>query len=142
LVGVGLQHKTLEEVGPDVGLPVSQVLALFGKAVKRCATYFRTVEERDVEAELTSSSTKKLGGVLGSNKAVKKRSLEDDDAAGDNDDDEDMEEAGGKRDLKDEEAWDPVIGSLDDDLEGAGDEAIAKLKEKQREMINSLNLDQ
>ncbi|KAI8837802.1 hypothetical protein BC829DRAFT_455266 [Chytridium lagenaria] len=44
--------------------------------------------------------------------------------------------------LEDEEAWDPTVVGLDDDLEEAGNEALAAFKKKQRELINGLDLTQ
>jgi N-acetyltransferase 10 len=36
--------------------------------------------------------------------------------------------------------WDPVQKPLDEDLEEAADEAMSELRDKQRELISSLNL--
>lgn len=46
------------------------------------------------------------------------------------------------RDIKDIENWAPADVALEDDLNEAGDEAVQALREKQREVINSLPLDQ
>ena len=46
----------------------------------------------------------------------------------------------GKRDIADEEAWQPLAEDVDEDLEKAGNEVLDELKAKQRELIDSLDL--
>jgi N-acetyltransferase 10 len=49
LLGLGLQHKTLDELGAELSLPASQLLALFNKAVRRIVGTLKKVVE-DAEA--------------------------------------------------------------------------------------------
>ncbi|KAJ3290598.1 N-acetyltransferase 10 [Rhizoclosmatium sp. JEL0117] len=121
LVAVGLQHKTLDDAAPELGISVSQVMALFGKVVKKCSNYFTVVEELDAAEEEDASR--------------KKRRVRD---ADEDAEDEDANEL--TRDAEDDEAWDPIKMGLDEDLEEAGDEVMERLKAKQREMIDSMNL--
>ncbi|KAI9258275.1 GNAT acetyltransferase 2-domain-containing protein [Sporodiniella umbellata] len=50
------------------------------------------------------------------------------------------EKDSGKRDIADEDAWQPMGQNLDEDLKEAGDEVLDELKAKQREMVDSLDL--
>jgi N-acetyltransferase 10 len=49
-------------------------------------------------------------------------------------------ESQGNGDLNGEETFIPLEQSLDDEMEEAGNEAVSALNEKQRELINSLDL--
>lgn len=50
LLGLGLQHKTLDQLELELGLPASQMLALFNKAMRRMVAALRAVQEAE-EAE-------------------------------------------------------------------------------------------
>lgn len=50
LLGLGLQHKSLDDLAAELGLPASQLLALFNKAVRRIVGTLRKVVE-DSEAK-------------------------------------------------------------------------------------------
>ncbi|KAJ3026656.1 UNVERIFIED_CONTAM: N-acetyltransferase 10 [Siphonaria sp. JEL0065] len=123
IVAVGLQHKTLDDAAPELGLSVSQVMALFGKVVKKCSIYFTIVEELSAAEEENMSLNKK-------------RRVRDEEE----EESEEDETNGLKRDAEDDEAWDPIKMGLEEDLEEAGDEVMERLKQKQREMIDSMNL--
>ena len=65
LVSVGLKGDTIENVGSEFVLPMSQVLALFNKLVKKFTKTLRNFLEIRVERELKSdnvSSLKKING--------------------------------------------------------------------------------
>lgn len=49
LLGLGLQHKSVEDLEKDLDLPVSQLLGLFIKIVRKLVTFFNEVLEKDVE---------------------------------------------------------------------------------------------
>ena len=49
LLGLGLQHKSVEDLEKDLDLPVSQLLGLFIKIVRKLVTFFNDVLEKDVE---------------------------------------------------------------------------------------------
>jgi len=51
LLSFGLQHKTVEQVEQDLGLPVSQILALFNKAVRKLAHRLSAEEEKKLEKD-------------------------------------------------------------------------------------------
>ncbi|KAJ3039667.1 N-acetyltransferase 10 [Rhizophlyctis rosea] len=131
LLGIGLQKKTVDELETEMGLPAGQIMALFAKIVRKCSSYLSGVVERGVREEVEASiPSAKAGG-------KKKRgvdAMEVDEAEG-----EGKKKGGVKRDLEDEEAWDPAGVSLEDDLEEGGGEALKKFREKQRELIDGLN---
>lgn len=56
LLAIGLQRKVLEEVEKELGLPSSQLLAMFVKIVRKVAAHFRTVVESAVGAEMPESA--------------------------------------------------------------------------------------
>ncbi len=111
LCGMGLQKKYVEDLEKELGLSVSQILALFAKSIKRCVSFFDGLVEQEFRGEMPSDLT-----LDGGDKNDKKRSLDDD------------------------EAWDPHAQTLHDDLEEAGEEAMEQLREKQKEMIKSMDL--
>ena len=49
LLAIGLQRKILEDVEKELGLPASQLLAMFVKIVRKMSTYFRTLIEGAME---------------------------------------------------------------------------------------------
>ena len=115
LCGMGLQKKLVEELEVELGLPVSQILALFGKSVKRCVGFFDSVVEKSVREEIEKPKEK----------------------------DVDMEESNGeKRSLSDDEAWDPVSKTLVEELKEEEEHVMSSLKEKQREILDSMDLSQ
>jgi N-acetyltransferase 10 len=62
LLGLGLQHKTLEELAAELGLPASQLLALFNKAVRRMVSTLRAVEEAAEGASLPDAALADAAG--------------------------------------------------------------------------------
>ncbi|KAJ3273852.1 N-acetyltransferase 10 [Terramyces sp. JEL0728] len=114
LVGLGLQKKTVEQVEADLNISVSQILALFARAIKKVSIYFEKVIEQGVVDDVEQTVN-----------AVKK-------------DNRDLKVLG--KDLDDDAQWDPSAVSLEDDLEEAGNEAMQAFKQKQRELIDGLDL--
>ncbi|KAJ2958713.1 hypothetical protein NQZ79_g5745 [Umbelopsis isabellina] len=120
LLALGLQRKSVDDLEKELNLPSSQILALFIKAVRKISTHFKQIESRAIE-EASALPAKRIH---------------------DDDEDEEEEEAktNGKRDIEDADSWRAVKEDLDEDLEAAGQQAIAGLKDKQRDIINSLDL--
>ena len=56
LLGAGLQSKSFEELEKELGLPVSQLLALFNKAVRKMSASLQAVLEAREEATLPAPS--------------------------------------------------------------------------------------
>ncbi|KAI9362981.1 GNAT acetyltransferase 2-domain-containing protein [Zopfochytrium polystomum] len=134
LLAAGLQRKTLEEVAAELTLPVSQVMALFAKVVRKFSLYFTAVEEAGITAAVDAENAQVETEAAERRKAMRGKLV-----GGKDDGDEDEE---GKRDVMDEEAWDPMQVGLDQDLLEEGDAAMEALRKKQREMISVLNLEQ
>lgn len=52
MLGLGLQHKTVDEISSELDLPSSQLLGLFNRLVRRFVQYLNTILEHDVEKTL------------------------------------------------------------------------------------------
>ena len=46
LLGVGLQHKKIEDVGKDIDLQSNQILALFNKSIRKFVKYFKIIDKQ------------------------------------------------------------------------------------------------
>ena len=128
LLSLGLQRKTIEEVevsAPirkshqamflnisqvELQLPVSQALALFVKIIRKISKKLLDIQKAAISAQLPQPSLVGTAGSVGG---------ENVDSATD---------------------WRPLETSINVELAEAGDEATREMKEKQREMINSLDL--
>ncbi|KAJ4462773.1 putative RNA cytidine acetyltransferase [Paratrimastix pyriformis] len=64
MVALGLQHKTVTQLEKELGLPSNQILALFGKALKKVAGHLNTIVEQviatQIEAEQAAAPTPAL----------------------------------------------------------------------------------
>ncbi|KAH7027767.1 GNAT acetyltransferase 2-domain-containing protein [Microdochium trichocladiopsis] len=118
LLAVGLQRKDMDAISAELSLPSSQLLAMFIKIVKKMTAHFRELVSGAIEAEMPEATRAAAAAV----------SLAD--AQG----------------VHDDEVVDtrfaPLEVSLEDELEEGGDEALRELRKKQRELIDSLPLDQ
>ncbi|KAJ3348740.1 hypothetical protein HDU91_006513, partial [Kappamyces sp. JEL0680] len=114
-IAVGLQKKTVEEVEADLGVSVSQILALFAKAVRKCSLFLDGLVKKSVEDQVSEqvSTAKKNHPDLA---------------------------RVGARDMEDDSQWQAAAQTLDEDLEEGGNEALQAFRDKQREMIDSLDL--
>jgi len=95
----------------ELNLPVNQALALFVKSIRKISKRLVDVRKSALEAELQPAPT--------------------------------ADRAGDERVFKAAEALEkmkPVEITIDDELREAGNEVTRELREKQREMINSLDL--
>jgi len=54
LVGQGLQHKTVDDLTAELELPVSQLLALFNRSIRKLSGVLRKIMEGGIEEELSS----------------------------------------------------------------------------------------
>jgi N-acetyltransferase 10 len=116
LLGMGLQHKSVDTLSAELGIPVSQLLALFIRAIRKISAYYKRVSTEAVEKTIEPA-------------IVPSKSSE-------------PSTAGTKRALEDEEAWDPTEQTLADDLDEGESEMRQALRERQRELISSLDLKQ
>lgn len=113
LLAIGLQRKVLEDVEKELGVPSSQLLAMFVKVVRKVSTCFRRLKEGAVAETLPKVDAEDRGG-------------------------EERESA--KKEEK-RKKFEPLAQSLSEELAEGGREVDAEMKEKQRAMIDGLDLD-
>lgn len=115
LLAIGLQHKDLDAVSQELSLPSSQLLAMFIKILRKVTAHFSTLVTAAVDAELPKPE---MLGVTRENAS----GVHDDEIVDDR--------------------FVPLATTLEDELDEGGDEALKVLRQKQRELIDSLPLDQ
>ena len=52
LVGLGLQHKSVDSLVKDLDLPATQILALFNRIIRKVVQEFTEIQERQVESQM------------------------------------------------------------------------------------------
>jgi N-acetyltransferase 10 len=112
LLALGLQRKTVEDVEKELSLPVSQVLALLVKVVRKLGKRLAEVRREEVEKSLpppAAAATSTSAANAGAGAAVGKGA-----------------------------EWEGVGERMERELEEAGNEEQQRLKERQREMLDSL----
>nr|XP_006819163.1 PREDICTED: N-acetyltransferase 10-like [Saccoglossus kowalevskii] len=57
ILGLALQHKTVEELEKELDLPVSQILGLYNRVIRKVSTYLNSVVEASVEKEMAAEKT-------------------------------------------------------------------------------------
>lgn len=134
LAGLGLQRKSVEELEKELSLPSSQILALFNKVIRKISQAYRAIQHQALEQE-DQELTKK-------SKGEKRKRQEEENGNEDEDEEDDVKGDSKKRDLRNQEHWEPLETSLKADLTEAGNEVKKKLKEEQRKMLDSMNLQQ
>lgn len=119
LLAIGLQHKNMDQIAQELNLPSNQAMAMFAKIIRKFSTYFRGILSKAIEEEmpeLEDEQVKELEGV----------------------DQEIMDEEVGQ---EAEEFDGNVEEKMYKELDEAGNQAISEMKEKQKELINALNLE-
>jgi N-acetyltransferase 10 len=116
LVGVGLQRKTIDALSAELNLPAGQLLALFIRTVRKAVEQYREVKSRGIISEAEQKVADKTT------------------------DENDIQS--GRRNISDEQAWDPTEQTLEAEMEEAADETVKRMRDKQRELIESLDLTQ
>jgi N-acetyltransferase 10 len=115
LLAIGLQRKDMDAVAQELTLQNSQMLAMFTKITKKMFSHLNSLVSGAIEATMPRA-----------------------DAIGVS-----VENASGvHEDEKIDTRFAPLETSLEDELEEGGDEAMKAIREKQRELINSLPLTQ
>ncbi|KAJ2996615.1 hypothetical protein NUW58_g916 [Xylaria curta] len=114
LLAVSLQRKDLDGVATDLPIPISQILAMFIKIVKKFVIHFEGLVSGAIEASLPKDTV----GVSIANAS----GIHDDEIV--------------------DTRFNPLEKSLEEELEEGGDEALREIRQKQRELIDSLPLDQ
>nr|CAI5852038.1 unnamed protein product [Callosobruchus analis] len=60
LLGLGLQHKTVDDLAGELELPSNQLLGLFNRLIRRCVQYLNTALEQEVEKHLVTKKEVEL----------------------------------------------------------------------------------
>ncbi|KAF8200392.1 GNAT acetyltransferase 2-domain-containing protein [Pholiota molesta] len=111
LLAIGLQRKTLEELETELNLPVSQALALFGKLIRKISKRLIDIRKAAISAELPEPKFTSAS-LVGSTR------LEGDALIG----------------------GDNAAANMEAELEQAGNEVTSAMRERQKEMLASLDL--
>ncbi|KAF5689494.1 tRNA(Met) cytidine acetyltransferase [Fusarium circinatum] len=115
MLALGLQRKDIDVVAQEINMSTSQALAMFIKMMRKVTKHFAGLVSEAVGADLPQ---------------VERLGVSRENASGAHDDE-----------IVDER-YVPLTTTLDDELDEGGDEAMRELKKKQRELIDSLPLDQ
>ncbi|KAH6645419.1 GNAT acetyltransferase 2-domain-containing protein [Truncatella angustata] len=115
LLALGLQRKDIDVISQELSLQSSQLLAMFIKITKKMMSHFNGLVSGAIEAEMPDASS--IGVSVANASGVHDDEMIDTRFA-------------------------PLETSLEDELEEGGDEAMKEIRQKQRELINSLPLDQ
>ncbi|KAH6615638.1 GNAT acetyltransferase 2-domain-containing protein [Chaetomium sp. MPI-SDFR-AT-0129] len=115
LLAIGMQRKEVDVVASELGIGTSQLLAVFIKVMRKITSHLSSLVAGAIAAEMPDQN--KVG-------------VSRENATG----------------LHDDEVVNSKFArletSLEDELEQGGDEALSQLRAKQRELIDSLPLDQ
>lgn len=114
ICGVGLQKRSISEMETVLDLPSSQILALFGKSVRKCIAYLEQVVELDTTTQLEQGLTEKIEST------ARVGSL--------------------KRNPGEESEWDPTSVSLEQDLTEGGEQVIKELKARQEAIMSNWDM--
>ncbi|CAK7262937.1 N-acetyltransferase 10 [Sporothrix epigloea] len=128
LLGIGLQRKDMETVSADLTLPVSQLMAMFIKILRKVTGHFATIVSAAVEAEMPHPTRGPTGVSLANASGVH--------------DDEVVDDKFKPLSLS---IYDEINAKNDEDEDedGEDDKDESKVRRrKQRELINALPLDQ
>ncbi|KAF8955773.1 DUF699-domain-containing protein [Flammula alnicola] len=115
LLAIGLQRKTIEDLETELSLQASQTLALFGKLIRKISKRLIDIRKAAIGAEIPEAN------LAGKNLAISSRLEGEDDIALPN----------GSQN---------VTASMEAELDQAGNEVTSAMKERQREMLSSLDL--
>ncbi|XP_071369958.1 RNA cytidine acetyltransferase [Centroberyx affinis] len=55
LLGVGLQHKSVDQLEKEIELPSSQLMGLFNRLIRKFVQIFSSIQEKAIEAEMVAS---------------------------------------------------------------------------------------
>jgi N-acetyltransferase 10 len=115
LLAVGLQRKDLSSIEQEHPLESSQLLAIFNKIMRKMSSHLSSLVSEAIAEQMPTRET--IGvSIADTNNAF---------------DDEVIDTR-----------YEPLETALEDELEEGGDEAMKALRDKQRELINALPLDQ
>uniref|UniRef100_A0AAY4C927 RNA cytidine acetyltransferase n=1 Tax=Denticeps clupeoides TaxID=299321 RepID=A0AAY4C927_9TELE len=55
LLGIGLQHKSVDELEKEIELPSSQLMGLFNRLIRKVVQFFNSLQEKAVEQDMIAS---------------------------------------------------------------------------------------
>ncbi|XP_070686120.1 RNA cytidine acetyltransferase [Pempheris klunzingeri] len=55
LLGIGLQHKSVDQLEKEIDLPSSQLMGLFNRLIRKIVQVFTSIQEKAIEAEMTAT---------------------------------------------------------------------------------------
>lgn len=55
LLGIGLQHKSVDQLEKEIELPSSQLMGLFNRLIRKFVQVFTSIQEKAIEAEMAAS---------------------------------------------------------------------------------------
>ncbi|XP_062973484.1 RNA cytidine acetyltransferase [Elgaria multicarinata webbii] len=55
LLGIGLQHKSVDQLEKEIELPSGQLMGLFNRTIRKVVQLFNTVQEKAVEEQMTAT---------------------------------------------------------------------------------------
>lgn len=112
LLAIGLQRKILEDVEKELGVAVTQLLAMFVKIVRKVSSHFRQLIEGAVAKDMPQKGTNGLGLAAHDGAEIARPMFQ------------------------------PLDERLDEELAEGGKAINQEMKEKQKAMIDALPLDQ
>uniref|UniRef100_A0A8D3CN73 RNA cytidine acetyltransferase n=1 Tax=Scophthalmus maximus TaxID=52904 RepID=A0A8D3CN73_SCOMX len=133
LLGIGLQHKSVDQLEKEIDLPSSQLMGLFNRLIRKFVQAFTSIQEKAIEAEMTATKDVTMEPTV--------KSLSDDlnEAAKEFDEQHKQEvEKVKEMDLEeyrirgDDEEWDHV-------LKKAGSSAIVSIKSDKKRKLDGGN---
>uniref|UniRef100_A0A3P9IYE1 RNA cytidine acetyltransferase n=1 Tax=Oryzias latipes TaxID=8090 RepID=A0A3P9IYE1_ORYLA len=57
LLGIGLQHKTVEQLEKEIELPTSQLMGLFNRIIRKFVHVFTSIQEKAIEQQMVATKT-------------------------------------------------------------------------------------
>ncbi|KAM7003111.1 RNA cytidine acetyltransferase [Tautogolabrus adspersus] len=55
LLGIGLQHKSVDQLEKEIELPSSQLMGLFNRLIRKLVQVFTSIQEKAIEAEMATT---------------------------------------------------------------------------------------
>ena len=123
LLALGLQHKDASDLERELGLPQSQVLAQFNKAVRRLVAYLKEVEHQAARMEVEQEQA------AASASASKSKAAS-------------LPAAAAPASTSKSKQHQPLNQSLESELSAGGADALSEMKRKQRALLDGMNLEQ
>lgn len=66
LLGIGLQHKSVEQLEKEIDLPSSQLMGLFNRLIRKFVQVFTSVQEKAIEAQMATTKDVEMEPTVGS----------------------------------------------------------------------------